>query len=85
MLENRKNLSTFFLFNFKNLPIGSMNYHDRQERHERCDGENFGEGQIQLRVVKLDFPKFSGNDLVTWVYKANQFFTYHKPTHNTEF
>ena len=30
------------------------------------------------RSVKLDFPHFSGDDPVSWVYKANQYFGYYQ-------
>ena len=30
-----------------------------------------------LKNLKLDFPRFHGEDLTCWVYKANQFFSYH--------
>lgn len=36
------------------------------------------DNQLTIRPMKLDFPHFrSGDDLVGWLYKANQFFTYH--------
>lgn len=54
-----------------------MNHHERHERQECFDEKNFGEGQIKLRTVKLDFSKFSGDDLVKWVHKVDQFFAYH--------
>ena len=31
-----------------------------------------------VRLVKLDFPRFSGDDPVSWVYKANQYFGYYQ-------
>lgn len=59
-------------------PIGFTNHHERREEwHEMREGEHHGEGQIQLRLVKLDFPKFSGDDPMTWVYKANKLFQQH--------
>nr|ABD78322.1 polyprotein [Primula vulgaris] len=30
---------------------------------------------INLRTIRLDFPKFYGENVVEWVYKANQFFS----------
>ena len=30
------------------------------------------------RPVKLDFPRFSGDDPASWVYKANQYFGYYQ-------
>jgi hypothetical protein len=35
-------------------------------------------GGIQTRAVRLDFPKFHGEDPSGWVYRANQFFNYHQ-------
>ena len=35
-----------------------------------------------LKNLKLDFPRFRGEDPTCWVYKANQFFSYHNiPEH----
>lgn len=33
--------------------------------------------EIQLRSIRLDFPVFNGNDSHGWLYKVNQFFTFH--------
>lgn len=35
-------------------------------------------GGIQTRAVRLDFPKFNGEDPNEWVYRADQFFNYHQ-------
>ena len=37
--------------------------------------ENSG---IQTRAVRLDFPKFNGDNPSGWIYRANQFFNYHQ-------
>ena len=38
-----------------------------------------------LKNLKLDFPRFRGEDPTCWVYKANQFFSYHNtPEHQKE-
>ena len=35
-----------------------------------------------LKNLKLEFPRFHGEDPTCWVYKANQFFSYHNtPKH----
>ncbi|KAA8524303.1 hypothetical protein F0562_010726 [Nyssa sinensis] len=34
-------------------------------------------GGIQARSLRLEFPRFDGTDLVQWVLKANQFFSYY--------
>lgn len=31
-----------------------------------------------MQPVKLDFPRFSGKDPTSWVYKANQYFGYYQ-------
>ena len=31
-----------------------------------------------LRPVKLDFPRFYGEELTSWIYKANQYFKYYR-------
>ena len=33
---------------------------------------------IQTRAVRLDFPRFNGENPKGWIYRANQFFTYHQ-------
>ncbi|XP_043725460.1 uncharacterized protein LOC122672017 [Telopea speciosissima] len=33
--------------------------------------------QIQTRTVKLDFPRFDGNDPLGWIFKAERFFDFH--------
>uniref|UniRef100_A0A6N2JVX6 Chromo domain-containing protein n=1 Tax=Salix viminalis TaxID=40686 RepID=A0A6N2JVX6_SALVM len=39
----------------------------------------FGEhGGIQTRTIRLEFPKFNGEDPNGWIYGAQQFFTYHQ-------
>lgn len=35
-------------------------------------------GRLQIRSVKLDFPKFDGADPNEWLYKATQLFNFHK-------
>lgn len=35
-------------------------------------------GMIQTRALRLDFPRFVGNDPLGWVYRAEQLFTYHQ-------
>jgi hypothetical protein len=32
---------------------------------------------FQVRNVKLDFPRFDGTDVLQWIFKAEQFFTYY--------
>lgn len=31
-----------------------------------------------LRPVKLDFPRFCGEEPASWIYKANQYFKYYR-------
>ena len=34
------------------------------------------------KLLRLDFPHFSGVNLASWIYKSNQFFTYYNtPEH----
>jgi hypothetical protein len=44
-------------------------------------------GGIQTRAICLDFPKFNGEEPNGWIYRANQFFTYHQtnPHHRVLF
>src|ERR1044072_2272678 len=32
---------------------------------------------FQVRSVKLDFPRFDGNNVMDWIFKAEQFFDYY--------
>jgi hypothetical protein len=32
---------------------------------------------VQLKYTRLEFPRFNGDHLIGWVYKANQFFIFH--------
>lgn len=34
-------------------------------------------GGLNMRLVKLEFPRFEGADPAGWIYRANQFFNYH--------
>ncbi|KAA8529666.1 hypothetical protein F0562_034234 [Nyssa sinensis] len=36
-------------------------------------------GGIQTKAIRLEFPKFNGEDPNGWLYRANQFFNYHQP------
>ncbi|MCI11643.1 hypothetical protein A2U01_0032745, partial [Trifolium medium] len=40
-------------------------------------GSNSVRSPFQVRSVKLDFPRFDGNDVLNWIFKAEQFFDYH--------
>ena len=44
-------------------------------RHEVVPQEGFQ--QVQLKSIRLEFPRFNGDDHIGWVYKANQFFNFH--------
>jgi len=46
------------------------------------DDQNDRIGGIQTRTVKLDFPRFDGTEPVTWILKAQQFFTYSQTPEN---
>ena len=37
-------------------------------------------GQLQPHIAMLDFPKLSGGEPTSWIYRANQFFQYQKTT-----
>lgn len=36
-----------------------------------------GAGQSSFKSIKLDFPKFSGDDPLTWIFRAKQYFAYY--------
>jgi hypothetical protein len=47
----------------------------------------YSKGMINLpRVMKLDLPKFGGENTSWWIYKANQYFKYYQvPSHEKIF
>jgi TolA-binding protein len=55
-----------------NSPTRSVN---GNTRHEVVPHEGFQ--QVQLKSIRLEFPRFNGDDPIGWVYKANQFFNFH--------
>lgn len=44
---------------------------------ENCQGNNLS-GGIQSRTIRLEFPHFEGSDHAGWVYRVEQFFSYHQ-------
>ncbi|KAF8398707.1 hypothetical protein HHK36_014564 [Tetracentron sinense] len=56
--------------------------HSRTTRGEGGAGSsNSGTfGSIHSRTIKLDFPSFEGGDPTGWLYRAEQFFSYHQTT-----
>jgi len=55
-----------------NSPTGAVT---GNPRHEIVPQE--GIQQVQLKSIRLEFPRFNGDDPIGWVYKANQFFNFH--------
>nr|XP_034919250.1 uncharacterized protein LOC118052388 [Populus alba] len=55
-----------------NSPTMSVN---GNTRHKVVPQE--GTQQVQLKSIRLEFPRFNGEDPIGWVYKANQFFNFH--------
>jgi hypothetical protein len=50
------------------------------EKEEGHGSHNEREWGIHTRTVKLDFPRFDGTEPITWILKAQQFFSYsHTP------
>lgn len=39
-------------------------------------------GGIQTHSLRLEFPRFAGNDPMGWVYRVEQFFSCHQTPHN---
>nr|GEY45732.1 hypothetical protein [Tanacetum cinerariifolium] len=39
---------------------------------------NTNQNSLQVRHVKLDFPRFDGSDPLNWLFRAEQFFTYYE-------
>ncbi|GKF65084.1 transposon ty3-I gag-pol polyprotein, partial [Tanacetum coccineum] len=39
---------------------------------------NTNQNPLQVRHVKLDFPRFDGSDPLNWLFRAEQFFTYYE-------
>ncbi|GJW14512.1 ty3-gypsy retrotransposon protein [Tanacetum coccineum] len=40
--------------------------------------QNTNQNPLQVRHVKLDFPRFDGSDPLNWLFRAEQFFTYYE-------
>ena len=55
-----------------NSPTRSVN---GDQRHEMIQQE--GNHPVQIKSIRLEFPRFNGDDPIGWVYKANQFFNFH--------
>jgi len=55
-----------------NSPTAAVN---GNPRHEIVPQE--GIQQVQLKSIRLEFPRFNGDDPIGWVYKANQFFNFY--------
>ncbi|XP_035546571.1 uncharacterized protein LOC118348625 [Juglans regia] len=52
----------------------AMNVNTRRDREVSHELRNHEERGSFHRSVKLDFPRFSGNDPASWTFKANQYF-----------
>ena len=57
-----------------NAPESVVHNHENPHRPEDRDCHQFVSGFS--RPVKLDFPRFSGEEPNSWIYKANQYFRY---------
>jgi hypothetical protein len=49
-------------------------HHQQEDDHDQFRGER----QIHTRTLRLDFPRFSGDNPYGWTYKVNQFFEYYQ-------
>ncbi|KAF5475690.1 hypothetical protein F2P56_007468 [Juglans regia] len=54
---------------------------DRNGKGSHIDGGHIGNTSLnsgmQFRSIKLDFPRFHGDDPSGWIYKANHYFALH--------
>lgn len=46
----------------------------------RDDGEYVKSKPFTTHSIKLDFPRFDGEEVLNWIYKAEQFFKYYRAT-----
>jgi hypothetical protein len=52
---------------------------DRRQYHEYHEGESLGGGRpYQNRFNRMDFPRFDGDNLANWLYKATQYFDFNQ-------
>lgn len=63
-------------------PEASSNRQKRGGGSEASSSTSFG--TIQSRTLKLHLPHFEGGGPSRWVYRAEQFFTYHQMTPKTK-
>lgn len=54
----------------------STSQHNQQHPHDRVQNQTQYQ-PFQTKNVKIDFPRFDGNDPLDWVFKAEQFFEYY--------
>jgi hypothetical protein len=51
---------------------------DRQLRDDEYPDANRVDRLLQARPLRLDFPRFDGDNPAGWTYKVNQFFDYYQ-------
>ncbi|XP_042988692.1 uncharacterized protein LOC122316222 [Carya illinoinensis] len=54
--------------------VESINVNPFRDREVSTEPRNHEERTVFQRSVRLDFPQFSGNDPLGWIFKANQYF-----------
>jgi len=57
--------------------ITTLSAMGNQQDSPRSANENVVAPPFQVRNVKLDFPRFNGSNVLEWIFKAEQFFTYY--------
>ncbi|KAM0057105.1 hypothetical protein Hdeb2414_s0005g00154321 [Helianthus debilis subsp. tardiflorus] len=52
-----------------------VNNQGNGRNHQRQEWQNDGEGfNFAARLTKIEFPRFKGDDLTSWLFKVEQFF-----------
>jgi hypothetical protein len=62
--------------------FGSFNHQMGMGETSYPDGSTSGEGIIKAKTVRMDFPRFDGEDPEKWSYCAEQFFKFYNTPAN---
>ncbi|XP_054822342.1 uncharacterized protein LOC129320773 isoform X2 [Prosopis cineraria] len=50
------------------------------QQNSAIGSSNSNQNSIQVRIVKVNFPKFDGTDALNWIFRAEQYFSYYQMT-----
>jgi hypothetical protein len=66
--------------------VPNPGWHHQDDRHAQFDDDHhnhhLGDRLMQTRPLRLEFPRFDGENPTEWTYKVNQYFNYYQiPLH----